>query len=112
MGSFLLGFPGETVRDMDLTLDFIDRHLGSDLVEFEVYPAVSYPGIWLWHHAVEEGILTGAEESDRGFSVSEATFDPVRYRLLNDSVPRETLATASSVGKINSSISSTMGVEP
>ncbi|MDD5628645.1 MAG: radical SAM protein, partial [Elusimicrobia bacterium] len=90
VASVLLGFPGETVRDMDRTAEFIARHLGSDIEEFELYPAMPYPGTWLWRHALKKGILPGEGVDGRGFGVAEATFDPVHYPYLNASAPKET----------------------
>ena len=52
---FIFGYPGETARTMDQTIDYaID--LDPDFANF--YPAVPYPGTDLYDKAVREGLLT------------------------------------------------------
>jgi radical SAM superfamily enzyme YgiQ (UPF0313 family) len=57
MGSLMMGTPGETLDDMQQTLDFIDAvyELGADQIHF--FTTQPFPGTELWRYGVEEGII-------------------------------------------------------
>ncbi len=53
-GSFIIGFPQETRRDVKTTLKF-SRRVGVDFAQFTV--ATPYPGTRLWNIAIKEKLL-------------------------------------------------------
>jgi radical SAM superfamily enzyme YgiQ (UPF0313 family) len=58
---FIFGYPGETVRSMEQTIDYAIE-LDPDFANF--YPAVPYPGTDLFEKARREGLLTPAAAAD------------------------------------------------
>ena len=54
-GSFIIGFPQESRRDVKKTLKF-SRKVGVDFAQFTV--ATPYPGTRLWNVALKEKLLT------------------------------------------------------
>lgn len=87
--SFMLGFPGETLADMQETFDFIGRNEGKLFVE-GFYLTVPLPGTELWGWAAERGYVS--EEMDwrkLNLSFQNPDFDWDDFLYLNDeTVPR------------------------
>mgnify|MGYP000117784366 CR=1 FL=1 len=54
LGSFIIGFPEETIRDINTTIEFSKR-VGVDFAQFTI--ATPYPGTRLWEYAVKEKII-------------------------------------------------------
>ncbi len=70
--SFILGYPGETAEDMDLTIRFA-THLDADYAQFTIL--TPYPGTPIFNELKERGLLT--------------TTDWDRYTVLNPVVRYE-----------------------
>ena len=68
--SFMLGFPGETLRDMELSLKFA-KQLNPDWCGFNVY--VAYPGSALYQEVLQEHLYDRVE--DYVFYVKTQDFD-------------------------------------
>jgi radical SAM superfamily enzyme YgiQ (UPF0313 family) len=58
---FIFGYPGETERSMELTVDYA-LELDPDFANF--YPAVPYPGTDLFEKARRDGLLTAEAAAD------------------------------------------------
>lgn len=55
--SFVIGTPGETAQDLELTLKFIDQNR-SKISALEVFILLPYPGTPLWDWALKEGLVS------------------------------------------------------
>lgn len=86
--SFILGTPGETIEDIKLTVDFIERNQRVHF-DFDIYPLIPYPGTRFWDYAVGKGLIDESVSSEV-FQVGALTFTPDKYLYLNEKVPRET----------------------
>ncbi len=53
-GSFIIGFPEETVKDVKTTIKFSQK-VGVTLAQFTI--ATPFPGTGLWNYVVEKGLL-------------------------------------------------------
>ncbi len=53
-GSFIIGFPEETVKDVEATIKFSQK-VGVTLAQFTI--ATPFPGTGLWNYVVEKGLL-------------------------------------------------------
>lgn len=59
VGSFMLGSPGETKKDIEKTLNFTKWLATKDFVDnFEVYATLPLPGTLLWQQAIEKKIVS------------------------------------------------------
>jgi len=86
--NMILGYPGETVEDMEKTVSFVEENLGVLFRDFLVFPLVPFPGTRVWRESVESGLIP--EEPDPGaMQYSNYGFDPDRYVYLNPAAPRE-----------------------
>jgi radical SAM superfamily enzyme YgiQ (UPF0313 family) len=54
LGSFIIGFPDDTVEDVKTTINF-SKKVGVTVAQFTI--ATPYPGTRLWNYAVEKKIL-------------------------------------------------------
>ena len=54
LGSFIIGFPEDTVKDVKTTINF-SKKVGVTVAQFTI--ATPYPGTRLWNYAVEKKIL-------------------------------------------------------
>jgi anaerobic magnesium-protoporphyrin IX monomethyl ester cyclase len=86
--SFILGAPGETLDDIKLTVDFIEKYQRK-YFEFEIFPMIPYPGTRVWDYAVSRNLVNEDVPSDI-FKLGSTGFDPDRYICLNETVPRDT----------------------
>ena len=53
-GSFIIGAPDESLRDIELTYRFIKKHL----LSFSIYPLTPFPGTPLWGYALSKGLVS------------------------------------------------------
>lgn len=88
--SFMLGFPGETEADMELTFDFIRRNREKMFVE-GFYLTVPLPGTELWSWALQRGLVSETMDWRRlNLAFQNPDFDWDTFLYLNeDNVPRE-----------------------
>jgi len=86
---FILGYPGETVKDMKATVAFIEENFGTLFRDFSLFPLVLFPGTRVWEEAVRGGLI---DENFDPESINRSTnnFNPDRYVFLNSHVPRDT----------------------
>ena len=85
--SFVLGMPGETRKDLQMTYDFIVKN-EDKITEIEICPIVPFPGTELWDDALKRGLVSYS--MDWGFLEDYSIFtqyNPHRYIYLNDSMP-------------------------
>lgn len=54
-GSFMIGIPGETEDDMDMTIEFIQK---SDLTGAEGYILTPFPNTPIWDYAKKKGLVS------------------------------------------------------
>ncbi|MBD6956155.1 MAG: radical SAM protein [Thermoplasmatales archaeon] len=54
LGSFIIGFPDDTVRDVKTTIKF-SKKVGVTVAQFTI--ATPYPGTRLWDYVIERGLL-------------------------------------------------------
>ncbi len=88
--SFMLGFPGETLDDMQQTFDFMRRNEGKMFIE-GFYLTVPLPGTELWQWAMSKGYVSEEMDwSSLNLSFQNPDFDWDGFLYLNDeTVPRE-----------------------
>ena len=55
---FIIGTPGETEEDLQMTYDFIDRWQGKYFDRGGVYVLTPYPGTYWWDYARENGLIS------------------------------------------------------
>jgi radical SAM superfamily enzyme YgiQ (UPF0313 family) len=81
--SFIIGAPGETVKDLQMTHDFILLN-ESKITEIEICPLVPFPGTELWSYAEKKGLVSN--NMDWGLLEDYSVFtqyNPDRYIYLN-----------------------------
>jgi len=87
--SFVLGMPGETRKDLQMTYDFIlDNE--DKITEIEICPIVPFPGTQLWDYAFQRGLVSCT--MDWGYLEDYSIFtqyNPHRYIYLNESMSFE-----------------------
>lgn len=54
-GFFMIGYPGETIKDIDATINFIKK---SDIDEIGVGITTPFPGTDLWYLALKKGVVS------------------------------------------------------
>lgn len=86
--SFIIGAPVETERDLQDTIDFIEKN-NEKFAGFEVFPLVPMPGSKLWDICRQKGIVGNHIEWSR-LEPLLLDFDPDRYIYLIESISRET----------------------
>lgn len=85
-GTFIIGSPGETEKDIQETEAFIRK---SKLSSFEVYLLVPYPGTPIWNLAEEKGLVSS--DMDWGRLVQESIKNKDNKILMADHISREKL---------------------
>jgi len=79
--SFLIGSPGETVDDLWMTVDFVDRNMDK-LAYFDFYPAIPYPGTPFWDYAIQKQMIR--EDFDMGsFDIDFLNINTNKYLYMN-----------------------------
>ena len=83
---FIFGYPGETLRTMEQTIDYAIE-LDPDFANF--YPAVPYPGTDLFDKAMREGLLT--PEAAAAWSKMEYSYYLLQGNGLDERIVMETI---------------------
>lgn len=90
IGSFIIGAPGETREDLDMTYSFITQNLKSGkLKNFFVSPLMAFPGTKVWNDAVLADILNPQNIEWECLDIDLHNFRKDRYILLNPQMERE-----------------------
>ncbi|MBI2264492.1 MAG: B12-binding domain-containing radical SAM protein [Armatimonadetes bacterium] len=79
---FIIGYPGETREDLDLTYEFIERN-AEKFNGIEIYPAVALPGTPLWQEVEERGLVSKDMDWER-LKIGSDWLDSNRYIYLNE----------------------------
>lgn len=83
MGSLMFGSPGETLADMERTLEFIDaaREKGAD--QIHIFVTQPFPGTALWRYGQEKGLIKADFDFDH-----TSKYDVDEPLFLEPSVPK------------------------
>jgi len=84
MGSFILGYPGETEREMDQTIDFAIK-LDPDYSQFSIL--TPFPGTPLYYELKEKGLLD--TEDWNKYSVLDPVIKYEKFGLSKETVGRK-----------------------
>jgi len=68
VGSFILGAPGETVKEMDNTISFAKK---LDIDFPQITTLMAYPGTALWNELVSKGFINPVKHWESGVTVAE-----------------------------------------
>jgi radical SAM superfamily enzyme YgiQ (UPF0313 family) len=82
---FIFGYPGETARTMEQTVDYAVA-LDPDFANF--YPAVPYPGTALYEKVVREGLLVEEDWSRMEYSYYLLNGNGLNERTVIDAINR------------------------
>ncbi len=85
--TFIIGIPGETVKDLDANYAFIEKN-ADKLFDLEINPLMPYPGAPLWKDLEKRGLVSSNMDWDRLSDTGVPKgFDPESYIYLNDATP-------------------------
>lgn len=89
--TFIIGTPGESVKDLDKLYAFIDKN-AEKILDIEINPMLTFPGTPLWIYAKEKGFVSKDMDWDRLDDTAVLlTFNFDKYIYLNeDRVSRKT----------------------
>jgi Radical SAM superfamily len=90
--TLILGYPGESEKDLELTVDFIARNR-SKCSSISVWPCIPFPGTPLWDHFVREHAIDVHAFDWETLSLDLDSIDWDKYVMLTDRYPKDRLIT-------------------
>ncbi len=88
--SLIAGYPGETLEDLRLTQQFIERNRSKCNI-IDVYPCIPFPGTRLWDWFVRARGIDIHNFDWRSLNLNRQTIDWDRYNLLTDQYSKKHL---------------------
>ena len=86
LGTFMVGSPGETEKDIKKTIDFI-KELNLDQVGVNV--TTPFPGTQLWEVAKKKGLVKDDQWDDRLWAMREVNEKNINQKLLLTEIPKK-----------------------
>jgi radical SAM superfamily enzyme YgiQ (UPF0313 family) len=86
LGTFMVGSPGETEKDIEKTIDFI-KELNLDQVGVNV--TTPFPGTQLWEVAKKKGLVKDDQWDDRLWAMREVNEKNINQKLLLTEIPKK-----------------------
>jgi len=88
--SLIAGYPGETLEDLRLTRQFIERNRCKCNI-IDVYPCMPFPGTRLWNWFVQARHIDVHHFDWQSLNLNRQTLDWDRYNLLTDQYSKQHL---------------------
>lgn len=89
--SFVVGYPGETIADLELTRQFIQKNRSvSDIID--CYPIIPFPGTKLWNWFIKHNSINSLDDFNwESLSLTLANINWDSYHMLTDYYSKEVL---------------------